>query len=69
MEIENNFAIIIYKNSKNLNKEFFDKVLEKIVSIDRNRIDENLLDHITYYFNKKEMPKISKNDRIENFIT
>jgi len=69
LEIENNFAIIIYKNSKNLNKEFFDKVLEKIVSIDRNRIDENLLDHITYYFNKKEMPKISKNDRIENFIT
>jgi len=69
LEIENNFAIIIYKNSKNLNKEFFDKVLEKIVSIDRNRIDENLLDHITYYFNKKEMTKISKNDRIENFIT
>ena len=51
-----------------MNKEFFDKMLEKIFSIDRNRIDENLLDYITYYFNKKEMPKISKNDRIENFI-
>ena len=66
--IVNNFRIIIYKNSKNLNKEFFDKVLEKIFSIERNRIDKNLLDYITYYFNKKEMPKISKNDRIENFI-
>ena len=68
MGIVNNFRIIIYRNSENLNKEFFDKVLEKIFSIDRNRIDENLLDYITYYFNKKEMPKISKNDRIENFI-
>ena len=66
--IVNNFRIITYKNFKNLNKEFFDKVLEKIFSIDRNRIDENLLDYITYYFNKKEMPKILKNDRIENFI-
>ena len=66
--IVNNFRIIIYKNFKNLNKEFFDKMLEKIFSIDRNRIDENLLDYITYYFKKKEMPKISKNDRIENFI-
>ena len=68
LDIENNFAIIIYKNSKNLNKEFFDKVLEKIFSIDGNRIDENLLDYITYYFNKKEMPKILKNNKIENFI-
>ena len=66
--IVNNFRIIIYKNSQNLNKEFFDKVLEKIFSIERNRIDKNLLDYITYYFKKKEMPKISKNDRIENFI-
>lgn len=66
--IVNNFRIIIYKNSKNLNKEFFDKVLEKIFSIERNRIDKNLLDYITYYFNKKEMPKISKNDKVENFI-
>ena len=66
--IVNNFRIIIYKNFKNLNKEFFDKMLEKIFSIDRNRIDENLLDYITYYFNKKEMPKILKNDKIENFI-
>ena len=66
--IVNNFRIIICKNFKNLNKEFFDKVLEKIFSIERNRIDENLLDCITYYFNKKEMLKISKNDRIENFI-
>ena len=66
--IVNNFRIIIYRNSENLNKEFFDKVLEKIFSIDRNRIDKNLLDYITYYFKKKEMPKISKNDRIENFI-
>ena len=66
--IVNNFRIMIYRNSENLNKEFFDKVLEKIFSIDRNRIDENLLDYITYYFNKKEMPKISKNDRVENFI-
>ena len=66
--IVDNFRIIIYKNFQNLNKEFFDKVLEKIFSIDRNRIDENLLDYITYYFKKKEMPKISKNDRIENFI-
>lgn len=66
--IVNNFRIIICKNFKNLNKEFFDKALEKIFSIERNRIDENLLDCITYYFNKKEMLKISKNDRIENFI-
>ncbi len=66
--IVNNFRIIIYKNSKNLNKEFFDKVLEKIFSIERNRIDKNLLDYITYYFEEKEIPKISKNDRIENFI-
>ena len=66
--IVNNFRIIIYKNFKNLNKEFFDKMLEKIFSIDRNRIDENLLDYITYYFNEKEMPKILKNDKIENFI-
>ena len=66
--IVNNFRIITYKNFKNLNKEFFDKVLEKIFSIERNRIDKNLLDYITYYFKKKEMPKISKNDRIENFI-
>ena len=66
--IVNNFRIIIYKNSKNLNKEFFDKVLEKIFSIERNRIDKNLLDYITYYFKKKEMPKISKNDKVENFI-
>lgn len=66
--IVNNFRIIIYKNFQNLNKEFFDKVLEKIFSIDRNRIDKNLLDYITYYFKKKEMTKISKNDRIENFI-
>ena len=66
--IVNNFRITICKNFKNLNKEFFDKVLEKIFSIERNRIDENLLDCITYYFNKKEMLKISKNDRIENFI-
>ena len=64
----NNFRIIIYKNSENLNEEFFDKVLEKIFSIDRNRIDKNLLDYITYYFEEKEIPKISKNDRIENFI-
>ena len=68
LEVADNFRVIIYKNFKNLNKEFFDKILEKIFSIDRNRIDENLLDYITYYFNKKEMPKISKNDRIENFI-
>lgn len=66
--IVDNFRIIIYKNSENLNKEFFDKVLEKIFSIDRNRIDENLLDYITYYFNKKEIPKISKNGKIKNFI-
>ena len=66
--IVNNFRIIIYKNFQNLNKEFFDKVLEKIFSIERNRIDKNLLDYITYYFKKKEMTKISKNDRIENFI-
>ena len=66
--IVDNFRIIIYKNFQNLNKEFFDKVLEKIFSIDRNRIDENLLDYITYYFNKKEMPKISKNGKIKNFI-
>ena len=66
--IVNNFRIIIYKNFQNLNKEFFDKVLEKIFSIDRNRIDESLLDYITYYFNKKEMPKISKNGKIKNFI-
>ena len=66
--IVDNFRIIIYKNSENLNKGFFDKVLKKIFSIDRNKIDENLLDYITYYFNKKEMPKISKNDKIENFI-
>lgn len=66
--IVNNFRIIIYKNFQNLNKEFFDKVLEKIFSIGRNRIDKNLLDYITYYFKKKEMSKISKNDRIENFI-
>lgn len=66
--IVNNFRIIIYKNFQNLNKEFFDKVLEKIFSIERNRIDKDLLDYITYYFKKKEMPKISKNDRIENFI-
>ena len=66
--IVNNFRIIIYKNSENLNKEFFDKVLEKIFSIDSNRIDKNLLDYITYYFKKKEMPKISKNDKVENFI-
>ena len=66
--IVNNFRIMIYRNFENLNKEFFDKVLEKIFSIDRNRIDKNLLDYITYYFKKKEMSKISKNDRIENFI-
>ncbi|ERK55006.1 SIR2 family protein [Leptotrichia sp. oral taxon 879] len=66
--IVDNFRIIIYKNFQNLNKEFFDKVLEKIFSIDRNRIDKNLLDYITYYFEEKEIPKISKNDRIENFI-
>lgn len=66
--IVDNFRIIIYKNSENLNEEFFDKVLEKIFSIDRNRIDKNLLDYITYYFEEKEIPKISKNDRIENFI-
>ena len=68
LEVADNFRVIIYKNFKNLNKEFFDKILEKIFSIDRKRIDENLLDHITHYFKKKEMPKISKNDKIENFI-
>nr|WP_314080731.1 SIR2 family protein [uncultured Leptotrichia sp.] len=68
LDVADNFIIIIYKNFKNLNKEFFDKILEKIFLIDRKRIDENLLDHITYYFNKKEMPKISKNDKIKNFI-
>lgn len=68
LEVADNFRVIICKNFKNLNKEFFDKILEKIFSIDRKRIDENLLDHITYYFNKKEMPKISKNDKIKNFI-
>ena len=68
LEVADNFRVIIYKNFKNLNKEFFDKILEKIFSIDRKRIDENLLAHITHYFNKKEMPKISKNDKIENFI-
>jgi len=68
LEVADNFRVIIYKNFKNLNKEFFDKILEKIFSIDRKRIDENLLDHIAHYFNKKEMPKISKNDKIENFI-
>lgn len=68
LDVADNFIVIIYKNFKNLNKEFFDKILEKIFLIDRKRIDENLLDHITYYFNKKEMPKISKNDKIKNFI-
>ena len=68
LEVADNFRVIICKNFKNLNKEFFDKILEKIFLIDRKRIDENLLDHITYYFNKKEMPKISKNDKIKNFI-
>ena len=68
LDVADNFIVIIYKNFKNLNKEFFDKILEKIFLIDRKRIDENLLHHITYYFNKKEMPKISKNDKIENFI-
>ena len=68
LDVADNFIVIIYKNFKNLNKEFFDKILGEIFSIDRKRIDENLLDHITYYFNKKEMPKISKNDKIKNFI-
>ena len=68
LDVADNFIVIIYKNFKNLNKEFFDKILKKIFLIDRKRIDENLLDHITYYFNKKEMPKISKNDKIKNFI-
>ena len=68
LEVADNFRVIICKNFKNLNKEFFDKILEKIFLIDRKRIDENLLDHITYYFNKKEMPKISKDDKIKNFI-
>ena len=68
LEVADNFIVIIYKNFKNLNKEFFDKILEKIFSIDGKRIDENLLNHITYYFNKKEMPKISKNDKVESFI-
>ena len=68
LDVADNFIVIIYKNFKNLNKEFFDKILEKIFLIDRKRIDENLLDHITYYFNKKEIPKISKNDKIKNFI-
>ena len=68
LEVADNFIVIIYKNFKNLNKEFFDKILEKIFSIDGKRIDENLLNHITYYFNKKEMPKILKNNKIENFI-
>lgn len=68
LDVADNFIVIIYKNFKNLNKEFFDKILEKIFLIDSKRIDENLLDHITYYFNKKEMPKISKNDKIKNFI-
>ena len=68
LEVADNFRVIICKNFKNLNKEFFDKILEKIFLIDRKRIDENLLHHITYYFNKKEMPKISKNDKIKNFI-
>ena len=68
LDVADNFIVIIYKNFKNLNKEFFDKILEKIFLIDRKRIDENLLDHITYYFNKKEMPKILKNDKIKNFI-
>ncbi|ERK69092.1 transcriptional regulator, Sir2 family [Leptotrichia sp. oral taxon 215 str. W9775] len=68
LEVADNFRVIICKNFKNLNKEFFDKILEKIFSINRKRIDENLLHHITYYFNKKEMPKISKNDKIKNFI-
>ncbi len=68
LDVADNFIVIIYKNFKNLNKEFFDKILEKIFLIDSKKIDENLLDHITYYFNKKEMPKISKNDKIKNFI-
>ncbi len=68
LDVADNFIVIIYKNFKNLNKEFFDKILEKIFLIERKRIDENLLDHITYYFNKKEIPKISKNDKIKNFI-
>jgi len=66
LEIADNFRRMIYKNSKNLSKKFFDKVLKKIFTI--NKIDETLLNYITYYFEEKEIPKISKNDRIENFI-
>ena len=41
LEVADNFRVIICKNFKNLNKEFFDKILEKIFLIDRKRIDEN----------------------------
>ena len=66
LEIADNFRRMIYKNSKNLSKKFFDKVLKKIFTI--NKIDETLLNYITYYFEEKEIPKISKNDKIEKFI-
>ena len=66
LEIAYNFRRMIYKNSKNLSKKFFDKVLKKIFTI--NKIDETLLNYITYYFEEKEIPKISKNDKIEKFI-
>ena len=68
LRIVDNFIVIIYKNFKKLNKEFFDKILDKIFTIDRNKIDKNLLDNITHYFNKKEILKISKNNKIEKFI-
>lgn len=57
------FRGIIVQNHKKLDKEFFDKILEKIFTIDR--IDEKLMEVIAYCFKEN---KISKNDELKKFI-
>lgn len=65
-EIVDIFRLILFKNFENLNQEFLEKILNGILKLEN--VDENLLNDITYYFRKKNIPKISKNNKMEKFI-
>lgn len=55
-EIIENFKELISKNSKYLDRKFFDKILKKIYQF--NNLEESLTNHITYYFEKNNIKKL-----------
>lgn len=65
-EIIENFKELISKNSKYLDRKFFDKILKKIYQF--NNLEESLTNHITYYFEKNNIKKLERSEKINQFL-